>query len=592
MSERKTGIKILPILPLIILCAVVPLVVFAKPVPLAGIVAELWGKDTDYDVFSWYKSLLIIICGAVMLLMLVLSDTREVGFKLSRPVHWYFAPLFVYLLCTILSATFSDYLSLALWGFPERYEGTMVISAYIITVFYTFFFINNGRQIKTIIISLAISSVLVSIPGIFQYFDMDYFQWDAFRNIILSPAKDIIPKALYEWNAVYSTLYNPNYTGSYMAMLLPMSVAFYITSKGRIKKLLFGLLCCILFACQIGSRSRAGFLGLLFAGVILLVLLRRTLLKNLGYIAALAAAFGLIFIGMNSYKKGALSSQYERIGTELQAVVTAPQVKTPVRDIVMDKNTITVVCDTNPVSIAFEDNRLVFADDSGNKLETVYTKTDAGMKITFANEKYDDYEFVYNPQTVTLSMSKADKLFEFVVSGNEFLFVDNKGRLTKISPVRKLDLKGREYIVKGRIYIWTRTIPILLDSVFLGQGADTYPVYFPQDDYIGKLNGIGDMWILIDKPHNLYLQVGTSSGIIAMIAFLLLFSVYFIHSIKLYINNKQFDFNISAGIAFFAAFCGYAVAAFFNDSVVSVAPVFWVLLGLGIALNTRQVSLD
>ena len=35
----------------------------------------------------------------------------------------------------------------------------------------------------------------------------------------------------------------------------------------------------------------------------------------------------------------------------------------------------------------------------------------------------------------------------------------------------------------------------------------------------------------------------------------------------------------------FLAFCGYATAGMFNDSLVSVAPVFWVILGMGIACN-------
>jgi len=37
--------------------------------------------------------------------------------------------------------------------------------------------------------------------------------------------------------------------------------------------------------------------------------------------------------------------------------------------------------------------------------------------------------------------------------------------------------------------------------------------------------------------------------------------------------------------AIFSAIISYCMAGFFNDSVVSVAPVFWVLLGLGIAMN-------
>ncbi|HHX61128.1 MAG TPA: hypothetical protein GX707_10515 [Epulopiscium sp.] len=41
-------------------------------------------------------------------------------------------------------------------------------------------------------------------------------------------------------------------------------------------------------------------------------------------------------------------------------------------------------------------------------------------------------------------------------------------------------------------------------------------------------------------------------------------------------------------IGIFAAICGYLIAGLFNDSVVSVAPVFWILWGLGIGLTSSK----
>ena len=39
----------------------------------------------------------------------------------------------------------------------------------------------------------------------------------------------------------------------------------------------------------------------------------------------------------------------------------------------------------------------------------------------------------------------------------------------------------------------------------------------------------------------------------------------------------------SAAVAL--AIIGYLGAGFFNDSIVSVAPIFWVLFGVGVAVN-------
>ena len=60
----------------------------------------------------------------------------------------------------------------------------------------------------------------------------------------------------------------------------------------------------------------------------------------------------------------------------------------------------------------------------------------------------------------------------------------------------------------------------------------------------------------------------------------------FIKSFKLYYNNKFKDFISVAGLGIFVAVVGYLGAAIFNDSVVSVAPVFWILLGVGISINS------
>ena len=57
-------------------------------------------------------------------------------------------------------------------------------------------------------------------------------------------------------------------------------------------------------------------------------------------------------------------------------------------------------------------------------------------------------------------------------------------------------------------------------------------------------------------------------------------------SLKYWKNNFDSLFA-QVGVAILAAVLGYAVAGLFNDSVVSVAPVFWVLLGIGISINLR-----
>jgi len=119
----------------------------------------------------------------------------------------------------------------------------------------------------------------------------------------------------------------------------------------------------------------------------------------------------------------------------------------------------------------------------------------------------------------------------------------------------------------------------------VGRGPDTFALHFPQDELIAKVNIYGQTSVVIDKPHSLYLQTAIQTGVVSLLALLWLFAVYVRQSCQLYVWSEAPLPHVALGAPLFAAFCGYAVAAIFNDSVISVAPVFWVVLGLGIAVN-------
>lgn len=140
----------------------------------------------------------------------------------------------------------------------------------------------------------------------------------------------------------------------------------------------------------------------------------------------------------------------------------------------------------------------------------------------------------------------------------------------------------------GRGYIWSRSIPLLRDTWFLGHGPDTYAMYFPQQDAVGKLMYLGSTHKIVDKPHNIYLQQAINTGIISLLALLVLWGGYLLQSLIIYWQSDFKDWKARAGVAIMAAVAAYLVTGFFNDSVISVAPVFWILLGTGISLNRLQ----
>ena len=165
-----------------------------------------------------------------------------------------------------------------------------------------------------------------------------------------------------------------------------------------------------------------------------------------------------------------------------------------------------------------------------------------------------------------------------------------------------IGFEGKEKVGSSRGYIWSRTLPLLKNCLIKGYGADTFTYEFPQNDVLAKYYAYSDynegFYITVDKPHNMYLQMFYSNGLIALVAFLGIAVFYLVDCFRLYALRKTYRREQIMGTAVMLGIVGYLAAGIFNDSVVSVAPMFWVLLGTGAALNTinrridRNVQLD
>lgn len=159
-----------------------------------------------------------------------------------------------------------------------------------------------------------------------------------------------------------------------------------------------------------------------------------------------------------------------------------------------------------------------------------------------------------------------------------------------------IGFEGKEQLGSSRGYIWSRTLPLLKNCLIKGYGADTFTYVFPQNDVLAKYYSYSQFnagfYITVDKPHNMYLQMFYSNGLIALIAFLVIVVFYLVDCFRLYALRREYRREQTMGAAIMLGVVGYLTAGLFNDSVVSVAPVFWILLGTGAALNTINRRMD
>jgi O-antigen ligase len=147
---------------------------------------------------------------------------------------------------------------------------------------------------------------------------------------------------------------------------------------------------------------------------------------------------------------------------------------------------------------------------------------------------------------------------------------------------------GYERAGSGRGYIWSRTLPLLKDYIFIGSGPDSFVFEFPQDDIVGKMNFMHNTYIIVDKPHNLYLQMAINSGIISLILFLIAAGYFVLVGFYKIFKGYLLD-PLAVGI--YLSIVGYLATSFFNDSVVSIAPIFWIFFGYGMSKISKAKKL-
>ena len=579
--------------PLMLLLAVVPLIVYLKVVPLTGASFDFWtGQKENLDFFSYYKMVWILISSALAAVVFALV-VMTYGFERIR-ASYYYIPISIYAFFVILSTEFSQYSDVALTGFTDRYEGMYVLLAYMAVLFVTINLVNKEQHIKVLLGALFTGAVIIGIIGVFQYLGYDIFK-SAFGKSLMLPAayQQMADKLQFQFakHTIYATLYHTDYVGSYMAMLFPLTFTLFVLTKRSWVKALFAGLTLLMAVTWLGSNSRAGMFGGVLALVILMIMINKYVLRNWKYFLGGFVILGILVVGLNTMSKGYLGSRIGSLITDATKITGSTgqddsKANSLLQGLEIKGNQATLVTPTETLKVSVNGGQLTFMDKDDHPIGMKFEQSTG--KIELQDNRYKDYKLTQGQfnNIDALQLEKGILKLSFSLANNQVGLLNSKGQVVPIQPIEKWGFEGKELLGSSRGYIWSRSIPLLKHTLFVGYGPDTFAIYFPQNDFMGKFYAYnGDMWQVVDKPHDLYLQVGLSTGIVSLLALLALFIAYFVRSAKLYIKNDYEDFVSRAGVAIFVAVCGYLGAAFFNDSIVSVAPVFWVLLGLGISIN-------
>ncbi len=516
----------------------------------------------------------------------------------------------VYVLMALISALCSDYSYTALHGVFDRAEGFYTTACYFVIFLFTMYAFRTAGNFKYVVTALFFCVGVNVVIGVFQFTGNDLLNQEWFRKIIIDKEyADVIQFRAEGISGMMScALYNYNYVGSFTGLVVPLFTTLALFEK----RPLYRVLCLVFDAAAVfmlfGSLARSGIVAVAAALVVGIFVFFRIIIKHWKVSLSVFAGAAVVIVGMNFALGGRLLRRIPSIVEDAVSILVPSDNdlfdELPVREINHNKDgSVSFVTQSDAVTVGYSEDEAnyVFTDKAGARIEL---SVDAGGKVTFLDDRFKDITFEIQNEyddpafgsVVYMSFyGNTDNCLCFNLFGGKNLhLVDSKtGERVVPQNAEHIGFEGREKVGSSRGYIWSRTLPLLKNCLLIGYGADTFVYNFPQNDYLAKYYSYAEGFnIVVDKPHNLYLQIFYSNGLVALIMFLGICVIYLADCVRLYALKREYGKERIFGVSVMLGIVGYLAAGLFNDSVVSVAPVFWILLGVGFALNAINRKLD
>lgn len=586
-AEAKPKYPLAYLIPLIAVLAIIPLIVHMYKYDTGLTKYNTYqGPSTTYDFFLHSKMIWLYVTLAVAVFILAyMVFSVEIKATFTKQL----IPLLVYCGLTFISALTSIDRTYSFSGIFEQFESVWLLMGYGLLVYYAFFVLNSEIAIRRVMRWFVAGMIAMGAIGLAQALSHDPFTYGWYQKLFILPS-GITQKLTFnfEKGRVYLSLYNPNYVGFYVALVVPILIALLLNTKKVLFRIGYGVLALVMLFCLFASQSRAGIIALIISCFIMLLCMRRVFIKNWISTTIIIAMVAVVFIVVNIMNQGILIDRMKSMFT------TAPETHALESVITKDDVAITYNKETLHISATQDaDDNDVFTLKDGNGKDVAFTEGDATNNV--ANQITDPrFPFTFSSVRSNsfngFSMQIETKTWYFsnlLKTGDTSYYTKGPGAsLFKLTTQEK-SLKFLEehyHFANMRGYIWARTLPLLKKYFFLGSGPDTFTIAFPNDDLVGKYNSGHDNEN-ITRPHCMYLQIAVQTGVPSLIAFLAFFGWYVVSSLRLYWKQNYDSYIAKIGVAVLASVIGYLILACTNDSCIAVSPIFWVIAGMGLGIN-------
>lgn len=542
----------------------VPLVVRIYVDTLPRALAEIVGTETYADLFV-YNKVKILQIGSFLLFLSALGY-RFYYQKSFKP------DVFVWLLMAfsasiLLSYFFSEHKEVALRGAFERYEGTLTWLSYVALSYSVYTFVENKKDAYILIGAFVLSATVVSIIGTFQYFGLDFFKSELGKKMMLGSYYAQAGTSLefkMDKGHVYSTLYNPNYVGSMMALAFPLTVYLMTELKSRWVTLLGLGMIGLQMITLVGSRSAGGFFGVAFSMLVMIFYFAWKHPKKKILIPAVCVL--LLVGGMLVYQVPYVKNNINKIVKGFETEIGSDF---PVKNIEVDGNVLKfTLVDETWFILGSQSGKLVVETDSEVPVDRI--KILEGEILTFKSDSIvTEVYHIYDQNKIVLyfikagSEKKSSVTLDYYREG-KFSIRNNLITESNIESVAYKFFRNEKGF-SHRGYIWNRILPLIENKKIFGYGADTFVLYFNQVDILSKAKIEFQYNMVVDKPHNIYLQILFNFGIIGLGVFLCLI---------VFLMRKKIPFILLISLL------GFLIVGIVNDSVSYLSMFLFTLFAL------------
>lgn len=594
-------------LPIVIMAAVVPIVVRQVSTDMTELFIYPWYNNVEEyaEFFLASKAFLLSI---IMFVLVFVVGTRIAIEKGRVPFAKLLIPLAVYWVLVFVSSLMSVNRRFSFLGGYEHFESFLVISSYVLSVYYVYLYAQTKTELQVVIDGVCFSASVIGILGTLQGVGFDYLSQPFVQKLVTSEAFLQRIGGKFDVNFVdgtaYATLYNPNYLGVYGSFLVPFLAMLVLFDRSAWRKVWHGLNFVLVMIAMLSSRSRAGLISIVIALAVAAIICFRPIVKW-WYLTIPAVNFiVVILLLVNSYNDdiifGRLKQAFQKESEkeiEIAEVDGTAVKKTGLTELYTSKNGVIFQYNEMRAQVSVYVGEGIFGfyaiDENGDQVELLGNED--GTEFLFTHPALKDLKIVpqvfYQPVNETLEECLG---FEFYAEGEwDFVYNHFKDEYKYITPYNKasdmimadsIGFTEHQNLFSGRGYIWSRSIPLLKKHILVGSGPDTFLFEFPQNDYLMmKKRGYGNA--IMTKPHSMYLQIAVQTGVLSLLAFIVFYVWYAIQSVRLYFFRPLKTQAEGFGVATLIGSIGYMISGISNDSMVVTAPIFWVMLGVGIAAN-------